>query len=74
MSDQPYEVSLDMGDDVQESWIAMYRDRYPERHHIDEIDDEATRGIFHWMNEEDKRETDAHPDPLAEPTSCTEEP
>ncbi|MFD1940338.1 MULTISPECIES: hypothetical protein [Nonomuraea] len=73
MSDQPYEISQDMGDDVQESSIAMYKDSYPERHHINEIDDECTRGIFHWMNEEDRRVTDAHPDPLEEPRSFNED-
>ncbi|MEU6999362.1 hypothetical protein [Nonomuraea sp. NPDC046570] len=73
MSDQPYEISRDMGDDVQESSIAMYLDRLPERHHIDEIDDHVERGISHWVREEDPRESDTHADPLEEPTSFNDE-
>lgn len=73
MTDQPYEIGHDLGDDVQESIIAMYQDRLPERHRIDEIDDHAARGISRWMNEEDKRETDTYVDPLEEPKSYFEE-
>lgn len=69
-----YEISQDLGDDPQDSLCAMYRDTLPERHRIDEIDDGgARRDVVHWMQEEDARETDAHRDPLEEPTSCTEE-
>ncbi|MFI6296393.1 hypothetical protein ACIBEJ_32695 [Nonomuraea sp. NPDC050790] len=67
MTDQPYEISQDMGDDPQESVIAMYNDKLPERHRIDEIDDEADRSIVTWMREEDTRQTDAHVDLLQEP-------
>ncbi|WP_049570442.1 hypothetical protein [Nonomuraea sp. SBT364] len=67
MSEQPYEVSLDLGDDPQASFAAMYLDRLPQRHRIDEIDDEAARGISRWTREEDVRESDTHVDPLAEP-------
>jgi hypothetical protein len=73
MSEQPYEISRDLGDDVQESTIAMYQDKLPIRHRIDEIDDEADRSIVTWMREEDHRETDAHADLLAEPRSYFEE-
>lgn len=72
MTDQPYEVSSDLGEDVQESTIAMYQDKLPERHKIDEIDDEADRGITAWVREEDERETDTYVDPLVE-TSYFEE-
>ncbi|MFD9940687.1 hypothetical protein ACFWYW_35425 [Nonomuraea sp. NPDC059023] len=67
MTEQPYEISQDMGDDPQESVIAMYKDKLPERHKIDEIDDEADRSIVTWMREEDHRQTDAHVDLLQEP-------
>ncbi len=66
MSEPIYEISRDMGDDPQTSQVAMYRDMLPQRHRIDEIDDEAPRDIFHWMHEEDWRETDAYKDPLVE--------
>lgn len=66
MTDQPYEVSRDLGEDVQESTIAMYSDKFPERHRIDEIDDEADRSVKAWVREEDPRETDAHRDLLDE--------
>jgi hypothetical protein len=58
-----------MGDDVQVSWVAMYRDKLPQRHRIDEIDDEAARGISRWVHEEDLRETDTYVDVLEEPKS-----
>ncbi|MGW0483629.1 hypothetical protein [Nonomuraea sp. NPDC003214] len=64
MSEQPYEVSQDLGDDPQASFAAMYLDRLPQRHRID---DAAARGISRWTREEDVRESDAHVDPLAEP-------
>jgi hypothetical protein len=73
MSDSIYEISRDMGDDVQASWVAMYRDTFPQRHRIDEIDDEVTRGISRWVREEDPRETDAHVDLLEEPRCCFED-
>ncbi|WP_162794974.1 hypothetical protein [Nonomuraea lactucae] len=73
MSDQIYEISHDMGDDVQASWVAMYRDRFPQRHRIDEIDDEVTRGISRWVREEDGRESDTHVDLLEEPKSYFEQ-
>ncbi|WP_327089626.1 hypothetical protein OIE66_03105 [Nonomuraea sp. NBC_01738] len=73
MSDQPYEIGHDLGDDVQESLVAMYSDKLPERHRIDEIDDEADRGITHWMQEEDGRESDSFKDPLEEPKSYFED-
>ncbi|MER6949832.1 hypothetical protein ABT294_38040 [Nonomuraea sp. NPDC000554] len=69
MSEQPYDIGHDMGDDVQLSSCAMYRDRFPRGHRIDEIDDEAGRGISQWVREEDERESDAVADPLEEPTS-----
>ncbi|WP_344578563.1 hypothetical protein [Nonomuraea roseoviolacea] len=72
MSEQLYEISYDMGDDVQESWVALYRDRFPERHRIAEIDDEAARGISRWVHEEDPRESDTHEDLLEEPRSYFE--
>ncbi|WP_157249615.1 hypothetical protein [Nonomuraea typhae] len=73
MTDVPYEISQDLGDDPQESLIAMYQDKLPERHKIAEIDDEADRSIVTWMREEDKRDTDAHPDLLEEPRSYFQE-
>ncbi|MEV0587320.1 hypothetical protein [Nonomuraea sp. NPDC050310] len=72
MTDQPYNVNSDLGDDEQVSEAALYRDTYPERHRIQEIDDEASRGIFHWVNEEDPRENDTRPDPLKEPETLSE--
>ncbi|MFI6325076.1 hypothetical protein ACIBG8_46700 [Nonomuraea sp. NPDC050556] len=74
MTDQPYEVSSDLGEDVQESTIAMYQDKFPERHRIDEIDDEADRSVKAWVREEDPRETDAHPDILDESTYFPDDP
>ncbi|MEU7749022.1 hypothetical protein [Nonomuraea sp. NPDC049158] len=64
MSDQLYDISHDMGDDVQLSATAMYLDRLPQRHRILEIDDEAARSISRWVNEEDGRVSDAFADPL----------
>lgn len=72
MTDQPYEVSRDLGEDVQESTIAMYNDKLPERHKIDEIDDEADRSSVAWVREEDQRETDTYVDPLEESSSYFE--
>ncbi|WP_336208187.1 hypothetical protein [Nonomuraea sp. LPB2021202275-12-8] len=72
MSEQPYEISQDLGDDMQASSAAMYLDRLPQRHRIDEIDDEAARGISSWVREEDARESDTFVDPLYEPRSYFE--
>ncbi|WP_219462029.1 hypothetical protein [Nonomuraea rhizosphaerae] len=63
---QLYEISHDMGDDVQLSAAAMYLDKLPQRHRIAEIDDESSRSISRWMHEEDCRECDTFPDPLEE--------
>ncbi|MEU8245487.1 hypothetical protein [Nonomuraea sp. NPDC048916] len=73
MSEELYEISHDMGDDPQESWIAMYLDRLPQLHRIDEIDDEVARNISRWVREEDGRESDTHLDLLEEPRSYFEE-
>ncbi|MEU0572042.1 hypothetical protein ABZ297_42500 [Nonomuraea sp. NPDC005983] len=74
MSEQPYDIGHDLGDDVQLSSCAMYQDRFPQRHRIDEIDDEAGRSISQWVREEDGRESDAVADPLEESTSyCFED-
>ncbi|MEV0151160.1 MULTISPECIES: hypothetical protein [unclassified Nonomuraea] len=73
MSEQLYEISHDMGDDVQESHVAMYRDSFPQRHRIDEIDDEVARGISRWVHEEDPRESDTYVDPLEESRSYFED-
>jgi hypothetical protein len=67
MSEQPYEISKDLGDDPQQSWAAMYEDRFPQRHRIAEIDDHVARGINRWVHEEDLRESDTYVDPLEEP-------
>ncbi|MFI6482548.1 hypothetical protein ACIBH1_31760 [Nonomuraea sp. NPDC050663] len=72
MTDQPYNVNQDLGDDEQISEEALYLDRLPQRHKIEEIDDEASRGIFHWVNEEDKRDSDTYNDPLEEPETLSE--
>ena len=67
MSENLYEISHDMGDDPQASFVEMYRDLFPRIHRIDEIDDEVDRGISRWVSEEDDRESEFSPDPLEEP-------
>ncbi|MGI5273703.1 hypothetical protein ACQEUU_31490 [Nonomuraea sp. CA-218870] len=67
MSEQPYEIGKDLGDDPQLSWAAMYEDVFPQRHLIAEIDDEIPRGISRWVREEDSRESDTFIDPMDDP-------
>jgi hypothetical protein len=67
MSENLYEISHDMGDDPQVSFVEMYRDLFPQLHQIDEIDDEVDRGISRWVSEEDDRESEPSSDPLEEP-------
>jgi hypothetical protein len=67
MSEQPYEISQDLGNDPQASFAAMYLDQFPQRHRIVEIDDEAERGISRWVREEDGRVEDTYADQFGEP-------
>lgn len=72
MSEQPYEISKDLGNDPQMSFTAMYQDVFPQRHRIAEIDDGVARGISRWLREEDPRESDTFVNPLDEPWTCLE--
>ncbi|MEO3888240.1 hypothetical protein [Nonomuraea sp. B5E05] len=72
MDDNLYEISRDMGDDLQLSIIDMYRDRLPYLHRIAEIDDEVSRGISRWVREEDFRDSDTYVNPLDDPDAYAE--